>query len=83
MAEPIDTDVIRRRRTAIGKEATDRLCDEVDRLRAALRDLLTEWTNTGHSRDPHSDPPSCWKCAEYWPCPAERARLALAAEAQP
>ena len=29
-----DTDVIRARRTAIGKEATDRLCDEVDRLRA-------------------------------------------------
>ena len=42
----VDTDVIRARRTAIGKEATDRLCDEVDRLRAenaALRALVARF----------------------------------------
>jgi len=46
----VDTDVIRARRTAIGKEATDRLCDEVDRLRAenaalaaALEDIAGMW----------------------------------------
>lgn len=36
-----DTDVIRARRTAIGKEATDRLCDEVDRLRAQVAEQRT------------------------------------------
>jgi len=48
-------------------------------LAEALTDLLGDRVHRRHAVRVMS----CAACGQHWPCPAERARLALAAEVQP
>ena len=68
-ADPIDTDAIRRKGLTNDIAA---LCDEVDRLRAAIAAIPRHqaWVQR---------PTECWDCSKPWPCSTEQAHRLIAA----